>query len=69
VRDFERLGALTKLGHLSVWDHEAEDFGGLGACRQLRELMVYSMRPWPRLAGWEDMIALEKLTWHGNLLA
>ena len=69
VSDWSPLAALPKLNHLSISDNEAEDFRGLGACRQVPKLIIYTARPWPRLAGWEGMVQLESLDWHGNLLA
>ena len=69
VSDWSPLGALPKMIWLNVHDYEAEDFGSLGACKQVQQLTVYAKRPWPRLAGWEGMVQLEKLDWHGNLLA
>jgi hypothetical protein len=69
VSDWSPLGALPKMLSLHVYDDESEEFGSLGACRQVRYLGVTANRPWPRLAGWEGMVQLEKLDWFGNLFA
>ena len=56
IDDWSALAALGKLNHLSISDSEAEDFRSLGHCAQVRTLILYTRRPWPRLTGWDGMV-------------
>ncbi len=69
VTDLSPLLALPQLRQLSLSSPILEDFRLLGQLRGLRQLSLGFGRPWPELAGIEQLTELEALDLSGNFFA
>ena len=69
IEHYEFMRHLPKVHTLYIHGDDTEDMRGIGHCRSLRFLHIRNQCPWPRLDGWEQLVSLETLVWHGSGLA
>jgi len=70
IRDWSPFLFQTAITRLHVWgDDVVRDVRVLGRLTRLQSMRLYFGTPWPDLRGWENLVELRELHFHGNILA
>lgn len=65
VPDLTALRHVPELRLFHCHSHTVEDYRPVALCRELREIIIHTTFPWPRMEGWETLEHLEDLKWGG----